>query len=67
MSKEDYVYSYIERKIINTKESHKFNEKRYDIKKSKNDTGSIVGSILLGTFLGILALAILIIKDILLY
>ena len=66
MSKEDYVYSYIERKVINTKESHKFDENRYDIKKSKNDAGSIIGSILLGAFLGILVLALLIIKDTLL-
>ena len=67
MSKNDYIYSYVERKIIDGKNTHTFDEKRYKPKRVNNDRKSSLKALLFGATLGLLLLGIIIVKDLLIY
>ncbi|GAA0084850.1 hypothetical protein UT300007_12890 [Clostridium sp. CTA-7] len=63
MSKDDdYVYSYIERKMISTNKKHSFDSKKY--KKYKSNKISRLSALLVGIMLGIATVSFIIIKDI---
>ncbi|VYT68782.1 hypothetical protein [Clostridium tertium] len=59
--KDDYIYSYIDKEMIDTKEGPKFDSERYKKKKSEK---SVIMAIIVGSLLGVLLLAIMIMKDI---
>lgn len=67
MSKNDYIYSYVERKVIDERNSHTFDEKRYKPKRISNDKKSSFKALLFGATLGLLLLGIIIGRDLLLY
>ncbi len=67
MSKNDYIYSYVERRVIDGSNSHTFDEKRYKPKRISNDKKGSFKALLFGAALGLLLLGIIIVKDLLLY
>lgn len=67
MSKDDYIYSYIERKIIDSKGKHTFDEERYKVKRISKDNKSELKAILFGSILGLIVVGIIILKDLLTY
>ena len=63
MSKDDdYIYSYIDKKMIKANDKHKFDNERY--KNKKRNKLSVIGAITLGIASGILVLSFIIFKDI---
>lgn len=59
MSKNDYIYSYVERKVISGRNKHTFDEKRYKPKRIINDKKSSFKALLFGATLGLLLLGII--------
>lgn len=65
MSKDDYIYiySYVERKIINTENTHTFDEERYKVKRITEDKKSALKAMLFGAALGLIVVGIIIFRD----
>lgn len=63
MSKDDdYIYSYIDKKMVKANDKHKFDNERY--KNKKRNSLSVIGAVTLGIASGILVLSVIISKDI---
>lgn len=67
MSKNEHIYSYVERKIIDENIKHTFNEKRYKVKKINNDNKNSLKALLIGAALGFIVVVILILRDLYIY
>lgn len=63
MSKDDdYIYSYIDKKMVKANDKHKFDNERY--KNKKRNSLSVIGAVAVGIALGILVLSFMISKDV---
>lgn len=63
MPKDDeYIYSYIDKKMVKANDKHKFDNERY--KNKKRNSLSVSGAVIVGMALGIFALSVIISKDI---
>lgn len=63
MPKDDeYIYSYIDKKMVKENDKHKFENERY--KNKKRNSLSVSGAVIVGMALGIFALSVIISKDI---
>ncbi len=65
MSKNEHIYSYVERKIIDGNIKHTFDEKRYKVKNinTTNNNKSSLKALLIGAALGFIVVVILILRD----
>lgn len=63
MSKNEHIYSYVERKIIDGNIKHTFDEKRYKVKNINNDNKGSLKALLIGAALGFIVVVILILRD----
>lgn len=59
---DDYIYSYIDKKMVKANDKHKFDNERY--KNKKRNSLSVIGAVTLGIASGILVLSVIISKDI---
>jgi hypothetical protein len=59
---DDYIYSYIDKKMVKANDKHKFDNERY--KDKKRNSLSVIGAVTLGIASGILVLSVIISKDI---
>lgn len=59
---DDYIYSYIDKKMIKVNDKHKFDNERY--KNKKRNSLSVSKAVIIGMILGILFLSAIIFKDI---
>lgn len=63
MSKDDYIYSYVERKLIDSRGTYTFDKQRYKDEKIRKSNRSNLLDILIGAILGLIVLGIMIITD----
>lgn len=63
MSKDDYIYSYIERKLVDSRGKHTFDKERYKDEEVRKRNKSNLKGILIGAVLGLIAVGIMIIID----
>lgn len=63
MSKDDYIYSYVERKLVNSRATHTFDKERYKDEEVRKRNKSNLQGILIGAVLGLVVVGIMIIID----
>lgn len=64
MSKDDYIYSYVERKLIDSRGTYTFDKQRYkDEKISKGNRGNLLGILTKMSFRTFIVVGIMIIID----
>ncbi|MBS5937611.1 hypothetical protein [Clostridium sp.] len=63
MSKDDYIYSYIERKLVDSRGKHTFDKERYKDEEVRKRNKSNLQGILIGAVLGLIVVGIMIIID----
>lgn len=63
MSKGDYIYSYVERKLVNSRATYTFDKERYKDEEVRKINKSNLQGILIGAVLGLVVVGIMIIID----
>ncbi|TGY44101.1 hypothetical protein E5347_04600 [Clostridium sartagoforme] len=63
MSKDDYIYSYVERKLVDSRVKHTFDKERYKYEEVRKRNKSNLQGILIGAILGLIVVGIMIIID----
>lgn len=63
MSKDNYIYSYVERKLVDSKGIHTFDKERYKDKEVRKRNKSNLQGILIGAVLEFIVVVIMIIID----
>lgn len=63
MSKDYYIYSYVERKLVDSRVKHTFDKERYKYEEVRKRNKSNLQGILIGAILGLIVVGIMIIID----